>query len=385
MIRLFVNALAASAGGGLTYVRNLIPELERRSDVSTTVLLPAALRAEFAPSANVDFCECTPKRGFGRYWSEQTLLPRIITKSGANILLSTGNFALWRSPVPQILLSRNALYLSQDFYRDLRQRRDLRLWLDTRIKGALARRSIRTADCTIAPTSAFAADLACWVDKPVRGLHHGFDAEHFFRDNNSLPLDTRQQLEHAEGCLKLLFVSHYNYYRNFETLLRALPLLRDRLAPRHVRLVLTCKLESGANPGAYKADGAANLARQLRVETLVIQLGAVPYRALHHVYRACDVYVTPAYAESFAHPLVEAMASGLPVVASDIAVHREICGGAARYFQSHSPEDAASAICETIDSSEVRSQQCEIGRLRAEEFSWRKHVDALLEQAGALL
>src|SRR5579862_5268890 len=146
MIRLFVNALAASAGGGLTYVRNLIPELERRSDVSITVLLPAALRAEFAPSANVDFCECTSKRGFGRYWSEQTLLPRLITKSGANILLSTGNFALWRSPVPQILLSRNALYLSQDFYRDLRQRRDLRLWLDTRIKGALARRSIRTAD-----------------------------------------------------------------------------------------------------------------------------------------------------------------------------------------------------------------------------------------------
>jgi len=35
----------------------------------------------------------------------------------------------------------------------------------------------------------------------------------------------------------------------------------------------------------------------------------------------------PAYAETFAHPLVEAMASGLPVIASDLAVHREICGG----------------------------------------------------------
>ena len=65
---------------------------------------------------------------------------------------------------------------------------------------------------------------------------------------------------------------------------------------------------------------------------MVVELGAVPYSLLHQVYRECDIYVTPAYAESFAHPLVEAMASGLPIVASDLAVHREICQDAAIYF-----------------------------------------------------
>jgi hypothetical protein len=51
--------------------------------------------------------------------------------------------------------------------------------------------------------------------------------------------------------------------------------------------------------------------------------------------------VTPAYAESFAHPLIESMSSGLPVVASDLPVHREICGDAAIYFPRFSPDALA--------------------------------------------
>jgi RNA 3'-terminal phosphate cyclase len=48
MIRLFVNGLAASAGGGLTYLRNVIPHLARRLDAETTVVLNPAVRQEFA-------------------------------------------------------------------------------------------------------------------------------------------------------------------------------------------------------------------------------------------------------------------------------------------------------------------------------------------------
>jgi glycosyltransferase involved in cell wall biosynthesis len=117
----------------------------------------------------------------------------------------------------------------------------------------------------------------------------------------------------------------------------------------------------------------------------VVQLGSVPYPALHHVYRQCDVYVTPAYAESFAHPLVEAMASGLPVVASDIPVHREICGAAARYFSHQSPQALADAVCQALVSPERLAEQRELGYARAHDFSWRKHLDALLGCASELL
>jgi hypothetical protein len=50
MIRLFINALAASAGGGLTYVRNVLPILAHRKDVCTTLLINDSFRNEVAES-----------------------------------------------------------------------------------------------------------------------------------------------------------------------------------------------------------------------------------------------------------------------------------------------------------------------------------------------
>src|SRR5271156_2465899 len=154
MIHFFINALAASAGGGLTYVRNVLPRLEVRDDTRATVLLSATLRGEITESARVTIlqADCSASSA-GRFWYEQRNLPALIRRSGADVLLSTGNFALYHSPVPQILLSRNALYTSADFLRDLRNRGDYRLWLDTEVKAALAKWSARTADRTVAPSA----------------------------------------------------------------------------------------------------------------------------------------------------------------------------------------------------------------------------------------
>jgi glycosyltransferase involved in cell wall biosynthesis len=385
MIHLFINALAASAGGGLTYVRNVLPRLAGRDDVRTTVLLSGTLCKEMTESSRITLLREDHPAGAGRrLWYEQRNLPGVIRRSGADVLLSTGNFALYRSPVPQILLSRNALYTSTDFLRDLRDRGDYRLWLDTEVKAALARWSVRTADCTVAPSTAFASDLRQWTGRDVVSLHHGFDHEAFFREPAPLPPDVQARLAATEGSLRLLFVSHYNYYRNFETLIRATAILKRKLHPRTVRLILTCKLSSKDNPGDYRADTAAKLVRQLQLDQEVVELGRVPYGLLHHIYRACDLYVTAAYAETFAHPLVEAMASGLPVIASDLAVHHEICGQAAQYFPRFSPDALAELVTQVSQSTERTAAMRAGGLLRSRDFSWDKHVEELLRLAERL-
>ena len=386
MIHIFINALSASAGGGLTYVRNVLPHLAARSDARTTLLAGEALRNEMTESTRLRIPkEDYPGSSASRFWFEQRRLPHIIRQSGAGVLLSTGNFALYRSPVPQILLSRNALYLSSDFLRDVRDRGDYRLWIDTEIKGALARWSVQIADCTVAPSSTFARELRQWTGKDVASIHHGFDHEGFFREQAPLHTEVQTQLTAAADALRILFVSHYNYYRNFETLIRAVAILKTKLHPRPVRLILTCKLASKDNPGTYQADKAAELVRQLNLREEIVELGAVPYSALHHLYRSCDIYATPAYAETFAHPLVEAMASDLPVIASDLAVHREICGPAAHYFPRFQPESLAERIIEVCESPGRRTQMREMGLARSQDFSWDKHVEELLSVARRLL
>ncbi len=147
-------------------------------------------------------------------------------------------------------------------------------------------------------------------------------------------------------------------------------------------MFLTCELRAGANPGAYDPERAAALVQQLGIRDEVVELGAVPYRLLHHLYRACDIYVTPAYTETFAHPLVEAMASKLPIAASDLPVHREVCGDAARYFPRFSPEKLAETVVEIAASKEVARQL--IAAERSAEFSWRDHVEQLLEVASSV-
>jgi glycosyltransferase involved in cell wall biosynthesis len=386
-IHLFINGLAASAGGGLTYVRNVLPRLANRNhdDPRVTVLLSRSLADEFKELPGITLVSSdSPASAAARFWYEQYEVPRMIRRAGADVLLSPGNFAVFCSPIPQILLSGNALYRSLDFVRDLRQRGEYGMWLDNAAKAKLARWSIVAAETTIAPTVAFANDLRNWTGKDVIALHHGFDPESFLGSETRLPQPIQEKLAATEGSVRLLLVSHYNYYRNFETLFRAVTFLKKKLHPRPLRLILTCTLNSNDNPGSYKAESAAALVRSLSISDEIIELGAIPYNSVHDVYQACDFYVTAAYAETFAHPLVEAMASGLPVIASDIPVHREICGKAALYFSRFSPEELANTLLQAAQSPERSAAMRIAGLSRSRDFSWDKHVRELLSLARGL-
>jgi glycosyltransferase involved in cell wall biosynthesis len=232
---------------------------------------------------------------------------------------------------------------------------------------------------------AFAKELEKWSGARVMAIHHGFDKETFTRDSGRLAPLVEEKLDAAHGCLKLLFVSHFNYYRNFETLIRALPILRERLVGRPARLFLTCHMEPGKNPGAYRPEATRDLVKNLGVSDMVMELGAIPYHNLHRLYASADVYISPAYTETFAHPLVEAMASGVPVVASDIAVHREICGDAAVYFERFSPDALAAGVMQIAEPSEMRRQMVADGLERVGDFSWKTHVEQILELSRELL
>ena len=387
MIHLFVDASAASSGSGPTYVRNVAPRLAARTDLRSTVLVSPLLRQEFQNQSNLSFVGFADESmsAAARFVRTQRFVPELVRRSGANVLLSAGNMALFRSPVPQILLSGNALYTSKDFLRDLEQRGDYRLWLDTKLKGQMAKWSVRAADRTVAPSRAFADEIERWTGVRALAIPHGFDRNLFFRDTEPPPVELKKKLERTSDELRLLFVSHYNYYRNFETLIRAVGILRKR-HPSPARkpfshLPAPAQCESRIVPAGSRGAAGERIGRDANV----VQLGAVPYHLLHHVYRACDLYVTPSYVETFAHPLVEAMAAGLPVVASDLVVHREVCRDAALYFPKFSPDVLAEAVCTIALSPEVSGKMSARGLERSNDFSWKDHVDQIISLAEGMV
>lgn len=380
----FINGIGASAGGGLTYLYNVLPHLAQ-AGVRATVAVGQELGKPF-PCAQIEFlrvaCPAGPAR---RFWFEQKQLPDLIRNCGADVLLSAGNFALYKSPVPQILLSRNSLYTSREFFRDLAARREYRAWLETRIKGILAKKSTDWADCTIAPSEAFARELEVWTHRRIMALHHGFDHESFVASQQILPEETSEKLNRSAQFLRIVLVSHYNYYRNFETVFRGIAEFKKLPGAPEVRLFLTCELERAKTPGTYDPRFASQLIEELGIREQVVELGAIPYELLHHVYRASDLFVTAAYTETFAHPLVEAMSCGVPVIASDLPVHREICGEAAFYFDRFSPSDLSARLWQLTSSSRKRQQMKIAGLERSHAFSWQQHVEHLLAIADRLL
>lgn len=386
-MHILLNAFAASSGSGLTYVRNVAPVLARRSDLRATFLVGRELGRELGAWPNVGFHEAgEPQSAARRFLWEQSAVPRIARELQADVLVSAGNFAIRRSPVPQILLSGNSLYTSADYRRDLRARGEYGLWIDNGIRAFFAARSVGWADTTVAPSEAFARELRQWTgDNRVVAMHHGFDREVFLAEDSPLPEALQTRLNSTDHCLRLLFVSHYNYFRNFETLFRSLNIIRAMLPERNPKLLLTTRLRSADNPGDFRAEPAAELVRELGLTEHVVELGAVPYRQLHHLYRACDLYVTPSYAETFAHPVVEAMSCGVPVVASDLPVHREVAGDAAVYFPRFSPEVLAQRVREVVNSPDMAQRLSRNGEQRAREFSWEKHVEQLVGVARELL
>ncbi len=385
---MLLNALASTAGGGITYLRNILPRLSECDDVKHFfALVPPEKLNEYQSFAHDRVkIETVTVNGdlLGRLWWEQTSLRSYITSRNIDVLVSLGNFALFSSAVPQILFSRNDLYFSDSFRCDLRSRGLHSALIGHRLKSWLARFSIKQADINVTPTKAFADRISACDGLNAyefEVLHFGFDSDVFTSNVEPLPAEKLAKINLSESCYRLLYVSHYNYFRNFETLIRALPIIKKRIKEetgKEFQLVLTTDIRRGAVHGGYDSTLAADLIDRVGAHEDIAMLGSVHYDKLHRLYRLCDVFICPSYSESFGHPLVEAMAMGLPVVAADMSVHREVCGEAAVYFNVFDERELAGQCVKALTDQRLNESLRIKGLERSRDFSWDQHVSGLM-------
>lgn len=138
--------------------------------------------------------------------------------------------------------------------------------------------------------------------------------------------------------------------------------------------------------GPFSAEQAA-LARDLDVPVVVLPF--LDRSTLAALYRRSTLLVMPSEREGFGLPLVESLACGTPVVASDIAALREVGGDAATYCAVGEVDAWVAAINELLDERDERPDEWvmrqERGIRRAEAFSWSKYareIASLYEQVA---
>lgn len=100
------------------------------------------------------------------------------------------------------------------------------------------------------------------------------------------------------------------------------------------------------------------------------QLGPVAVEHMEAVWRRTRFLVAPSHVEGFDMPTAEAMARGIPVLASDIPVHREVLGEWGVFFSPESPVELAALLARPPQPSDRG-----VGRTRSARFSWRQAAD----------
>ena len=116
----------------------------------------------------------------------------------------------------------------------------------------------------------------------------------------------------------------------------------------------------------------------------VILAGRVEDSQLTALYGNAHALLFPSLYEGFGIPPLEAMRLCTPVVASDIAVVKEVCGDAGYYFDAQKPCSIAAAIRRIFDDNPLHSRLRSAARERAVHYSWQVSANALSQIANDL-
>lgn len=117
---------------------------------------------------------------------------------------------------------------------------------------------------------------------------------------------------------------------------------------------------------------------QLGIEDRVMLLGHVAQEALPAVYQGAELFLFPTLYEGFGLPVVEAMASGLPVITSNTSALKEIGRGYADLVNPLDVEVMAEAVVRCLTDDDHRQWLRKRSRRRAQDFDWRKAAEQTL-------
>lgn len=109
-----------------------------------------------------------------------------------------------------------------------------------------------------------------------------------------------------------------------------------------------------------------------RVKERILFTGYVSEADISWHYRCAEVFCFPSLYEGFGLPILEAMASGIPVAASNIGAMAEVVGDAGRTFDPYSAEDMARVLAEMLEDGLGRAEYSERGYRRVVDFSWER-------------
>ncbi|NQT29327.1 MAG: glycosyltransferase family 4 protein [Candidatus Saganbacteria bacterium] len=369
-LKILVNAVAAKMGGGLRHLRGFVSalgEVDKKREYFIYVDSDVAKLISSAPNVHVYPISFVRKSLFHAFYWHQICVPSLVRKHKIDIILSILNFGPIKTRCKQIVFQRNALYFSKPYMQKINMAEKAL----TLLRRRLAYRAMMASEIVVTPTNSMREMISAIYPQIPKDkfcvIPHAIDSNKFLHDTHELKGDVVKMLEKTAGEIKLLYVSHPAPHKGFEILFRAIKILKDK----GIRIKLLLTIAQADRPKVV--IGYERLIEFLKIEDEVIVLGRIPSDSITNLYRIADIFVFPSWCESFGYPLLEAQIAGLPIIAADTKVNREMCRDNATYYAPFDPLALSLKIEDMIFNKESKKSPKNVPFL-----SWQDYVSKII-------
>ncbi|KIH82424.1 glycosyltransferase family 4 protein [Pseudomonas batumici] len=359
-MKIVFNALSARLGGGQTYLINLFQFVPDNANLEILVFAPASLKLPDHPRIKrVEPAWPTENPIVRAVW-ERWVLPGILKAEKADVLFCPGGVVASSAPTgcKVATMFRNMIPF------DLRVRKSIPLGLQ-RLRNWLLNRimlkSMREADLTI-----FISNYARSVIESLTNIKNPVTIPHgigsVFRTHGDSAVLRPDFLPAGEY---VLYVSRFDVYKHHYEVVSAYAEL-----PKELREKFPLVLVGETN--LPEADRVKSLIATLGLEGQVLLLGAIPYQMLPPLYHHAYLNLFASSCENCPNILLEALASGRPMICSNVMPMPEFGADAALYFSPFDSKDIKSVLSEALTSPDTLKALSVAAVTQSDKFDWEK-------------
>ncbi len=361
-MRFGIDFSSAVVGAGITFAQNLLDALAQLDRENQYYVLTPASGRELGQRLPSNFTIFKPPRLYAsppiRLLFSQLWFPIWALRNRLDVCLFPSGYGVLGVPCKFVLLIQNASPYAgppaSTLYEQWRER--MIRWLahlSARRANAVAFVSESARDL-IAPRLGLGADRTHVIHYGIHPVFHSSE----IADASLNDFDARVVSPYV------LSVSMVRSHKDFATLLDAF-----------ARSICIKGLPHQLIIAGAIVDRPYFLSLQEKIHALalddrVVFLGDVTHDRMARLYRGAEFSVFPSWVETFGMPIVESLACGTPVIASDIPACREVGGDAVLYYKPGNAYELCRSIECLLDNAAMRSELRKRGFVNVKQYSW---------------
>jgi glycosyltransferase involved in cell wall biosynthesis len=365
-VRIGIDARKLHDFGIGTYIRNLLRQLARLDHDAEYVIFSRPEDREALAALGANF-RAVPETARNYSFAEQVKIPLAVRRERVTLFHAPHYVLPPLVRCPSVVTIHDCIHLMFPQY------------LPNRRSFAYARVSIslaaRRATRVLTVSESSKRDILRFVDvrpEKIDVIYNSYDERFGIEPNEEDMERVRERYQLHDQFV--LYAGNVKPHKNLERLIEAFHLVRNRGLDR-LKLVLI-----GDDISKYTALRRAVHRHQLH--QYVRFLGYLPEETLAVMYRLAGVFVFPSLYEGFGLPPLEAMASGTPVVTSNVSSLPEVAGNAAVLVDPYDAHAIADGIHRVLTDAQLHDELRRLGLARAKQFSWEASVRRVREIYG---